>query len=52
LIPVLSQMNPVHILQQYFFKIHFNIVHLHLALPSGLFLSFLCAFLIAYMREI
>ena len=39
-IPVLSQINPVHALPFNLFKIYFNIIlHLHLGVPSGLFLS-------------
>jgi hypothetical protein len=38
LVPVLSQMNEVHIFLPYFLKIHFNIIlHLLLGLPSGYF---------------
>ena len=38
LIPILSQMNEVHIFLPYFLKIHFNIIlHLRLILPSGSF---------------
>jgi len=37
--PVLSQMNPVHILVPCFFQIHLNMINLCLALTTGLFLS-------------
>ena len=38
LIPILSQMNQVHVFQSYFLMIHFNIIlHLRLGFPSGLF---------------
>jgi hypothetical protein len=38
--PILSQMNPVHTLKSYFFKIYFNIILiLSLRHTSGLFLS-------------
>ena len=38
LIPILSQMNEVHIFLPYFLKIHFNIIlHLRLCLPSDSF---------------
>jgi hypothetical protein len=40
LVLILSHMNSVPILPQYFFKIYFNIIHLRLDLPSGLFPSF------------
>jgi hypothetical protein len=40
LVPILSQINPVHITQSYFSKIHFNIIpYLPLDLPSGLRIS-------------
>lgn len=40
-VPIFSQINPIHALQSYIFKIHFNISHLRLGLPSGgLALSF------------
>ena len=35
----LSQINPFHASPSHFLKIHFNIIHLFLGLPSGLFLS-------------
>jgi hypothetical protein len=40
LVPILSQINPIHTIRSYRSKIHFNIVHpLRLGLPSGLFPS-------------
>jgi hypothetical protein len=40
LVPILSEINLIHIIPSYFSKIHFNIVtHLRLGLPSGLFHS-------------
>jgi hypothetical protein len=40
LVPMLSQMDPVHTMPSHLSKIHFNIVpHLRLDLPSGLFPS-------------
>jgi hypothetical protein len=37
LVPIVSQIDPVHTILSYLFKIHFNIVpHLRLGLPSGL----------------
>jgi hypothetical protein len=40
LVPILSQMNPVHNLEFLFFTNHFNIIpHLRLCLPSGFFPS-------------
>jgi hypothetical protein len=39
LVPILSQMNLVHALQSYFFKILFNNSPPHMSVPSGLFLS-------------
>jgi len=40
LVPVLSQMTPVHNLQPYFSKVHLILSsHLRLGLPSGLLLS-------------
>jgi hypothetical protein len=40
LLPVLSQINPVHITPSYLLKIHFNIIpYLHIGLPSRLFPS-------------
>jgi len=55
LVPILSHMNPVHILPPYFPKIHSNIFHLLLGLPNGLLPSgfptnILRAFLIYFMR--
>jgi hypothetical protein len=39
-VPILSQMNPVHIVTYYFSKVRFNITsYLCLGLPSGLFPS-------------
>jgi hypothetical protein len=36
-VPILSQMNPIHIPKPYFRKIHLNVIsHLRLGLPSGL----------------
>jgi hypothetical protein len=36
-VPILSQINPIHTIPSYLSKIHFNIVHaLRLGLPSGL----------------
>ena len=35
----MSQFNPVHAPTTHFLKIHFNIIHLRLGLPSGLFPS-------------
>jgi hypothetical protein len=35
----LNQINPVHTTPSYLSKIYFNIVHLRLGLPSGLFPS-------------
>jgi hypothetical protein len=38
LVPILSQIDPVHITPPYFSKIHFNIIHhLRFGLPSDLF---------------
>jgi hypothetical protein len=37
--PILNQFNPIHTLTLYFLKIHLNIVHVHLGLPSGLSLQ-------------
>jgi hypothetical protein len=38
LVPILSQINPIHTIPSYLSKIHFNIVHhLRLGLRSGLF---------------
>jgi hypothetical protein len=34
--PILSKMNPVHILTSRFFKIHFNIILLPVGVPSSL----------------
>jgi hypothetical protein len=34
-----SQLNAVHIFTPYFFKTHFNTIHLRLGLQSGLFPS-------------
>jgi hypothetical protein len=40
LVPILSQMNPVHTTSSYLSKFHFNLSsYLHLRLPSGLFPS-------------
>jgi hypothetical protein len=40
MVPILSQIDPVHIIPFYLSKIHFNIfTHLRLGLPSGLFFS-------------
>jgi hypothetical protein len=40
LVPVLSQINPIHTIPSYISKIHFNIIHpLRLGLLSGLFPS-------------
>jgi hypothetical protein len=40
LVPILSQINPVHTTPSRLSKIHFNIVHpLRLGIPSGLFPS-------------
>jgi hypothetical protein len=39
LVPFLSQINPVHAIPFYFSKINFNIIHLHLGLPSSFFPS-------------
>jgi hypothetical protein len=52
---ILSHMNLLHIHISYFFKIHFNIPHLRLGLPSGLFpsgfqIKILYVFLIAFIR--
>jgi hypothetical protein len=51
---VISQMNPVHILQPYFIKIHFNITHPCLSLssdplPSGYPTNMLYDFVISPM---
>jgi hypothetical protein len=51
LVPILSQFDPVHTIPSYLCKIHFNIVHPRLGLPSGRFPSGfptnnLCAFLV------
>jgi hypothetical protein len=35
LVPIMTQMNPVHTTPSYFCKIHFNIIQLCLGLPSG-----------------
>jgi hypothetical protein len=39
LVPILSRMNPIHSIPSYLSKIHFNIVHSRLGLPSRLFPS-------------
>lgn len=56
LFPVLSQMNPVHALTTYVFKIHFNIIS-HIGLcslrglaPSGFPTKAVCAFLVSDIR--
>ena len=36
-VPVVSQTNPIHAPPSYFFKNHFNIIHLHPYIPSCLF---------------
>ena len=38
-VPILSQLDPVHVPTSHFLNIHLNIIHLRLGLPSGLFLS-------------
>jgi hypothetical protein len=55
LVPILSQVDPVHTIPSYLSKSHFNIVHHHLGLPSGLFPSgfptnILHAFLVSPIR--
>jgi hypothetical protein len=50
LVRILSQINPVHTTLSYLLKIHFNIIHPFLGLPSGLFHSgfttnILCVFI-------
>jgi hypothetical protein len=37
LVSILSQINPIHTISSHLSKIHFNIVHSRLGLPSGLF---------------
>jgi len=54
LVPILNQMNPVHILTSSFSKIHSNIIiPSSLGLPSGLFSSYflikMYGFLIEYI---
>jgi hypothetical protein len=40
LVPILSQIDPIHTIPSYLSKMHFNIVHLRtFGLPSGLFPS-------------
>jgi hypothetical protein len=53
LVPILSQMNPIHTVLSYLCKIHFNIIHYYLPsglLPSGFPTNILQKFIISPIR--